>query len=478
MNRFYFDSNIFRALNPASNQYIKAVDEIARAMQRRYIFYYSDAHLDDLKSSREDKRDIDFGIIGEMTGNLYAKNDFKHRCQWDVIAPSAAFRDKNYETVDEFIKSPEKIDLLFDAFKDLDIPGMDGLRVSFDVFLNAPINLPHRTDEAKDEMAEVWREKILPGYDKVTMVRNFMESIFANLDVFTENKDEFTAFRTYVRTTIASEQFSFEKYKLDFDLRFKDSPFNRTFMEVIENMLVNDQKNDLYLRCLYMHHLIELYGVSSDKKAGGGMKKMTFNNATADAAHIYYASFGDYLVTDDTGMQVKAYIMYSLLKLPVKILTSTEFAVLGAPLGEPADDFDIFKAKLTADVPLAEELLFGHVLPENEANTYVLPLPYLDYFTQMQGSDIGDHRFYVLFNLRHSHADLVLLPELQMVTDHLLSVFGVDDEHKGAFDLEEPVKDEPHVRKWSFGRVEYFLGVHFSGPACFIRLVVHVLRAG
>ncbi|MBS1521390.1 MAG: hypothetical protein JST50_10365 [Bacteroidetes bacterium] len=422
------------------------------------LYIFSDAHLDDLKPSKEIYRDIDLEFMGKYVQDNYFSVDTKLEFQCYLANPKTAFDGKNYKAIDELYNNPQYLDDIFNAFGDL--PGMDTLKAGLNAFWSQPLgNLKPMLDPQKmDEENRAWLLKFLPDYSPDMTLRDFWSNNLQFSKKFLEDKKELRDLRKYIAKTMNRDSYSWDKWKNGFNEKFCETPLKKTFLQMIDGMLLNDQKQHIYRNITYAYALLELYNITEERNSTGP-KKFTFSSLNKDAQHVFYASFCDYLVTDDRGMQLKAFIVYNLFKIPTQVLSVEDFINRNYHIQNNEETYDTFMKTLAHDIDHALQLFSKpDLMTDKKIDTYKTNHVYFNYFNRMQLiTGDGDKRC-VLYCERNSHGNFFLFREIKIITTKLLTVFGLDDDMRGEYNMDEKGR-EPYVRKWSQNDAIFYLVV-------------------
>lgn len=312
MLRYYLDSNIFRKLKPTHGTFSEPLYNYVQSLKELVLFNFSDAHLDDLKGSTRHFLDEDLRQMEEyVQDNYYARDAIKNRDDILLATPFEAFYSKDYALAEAFTKD-FNIDVLFEDLPD--DPLSNSLRSYVKTLFDMPIGLFSDTIPMDNITPEhkAYIDKLLPDYSSDMSLKNFMASLNPYGSAFLTDPKEFQGLRDMIATYMNQNDYSYEKWGMEFNERFREKLSGMSFMDTIDNMLLDKQKNDLYLKFQYAYGLLEMYNITNEK-VGGKKKKLNYQSLQNDSNHAYYAAYSDYLVTDDKGLQVKATILYTLL---------------------------------------------------------------------------------------------------------------------------------------------------------------------
>jgi hypothetical protein len=329
MLRVYCDSNVYRLIKPRHPSFSVDLLRTVSDLKKFLLFVFSDAHLDDLKSGIDKaKIDEDLEIIGEYCKDnyfSYSHVDKEKKLEVFLATPFDAFYSKDFEAEANLFANGFNVDSLF---KDLeDDPSSELAKSLVKSYFDLPISIIGPTFDLTsiDDKSKVYFDKILPGYNDNMSIGDFVNSFIPYGTKLLFDIKEFTELRKLSAQYFNSEEYSYKKWGLAFNEKLLESPFGKTFLEMVESSMIDAHKNDPLYKFTYIYSLLETYGVVQERDPKNKLKKFTFDSLHRDASHAYYASHCDYLVTDDKGLQMKAHIMYHLFGIKTQILSTRDF---------------------------------------------------------------------------------------------------------------------------------------------------------
>jgi hypothetical protein len=456
MLRFYLDSNIFRATKPSSRNYTPILHNLLKDLKDKVLFVYSLAHLNDLRSSDKTNRDIDLQQMEEFVGdNYFTRDPIKNKFHCQLVNPITAYYAYDFEN-DSKVTNPFDLDSLFDDMEDPAAPMLKAV-------LNKLFDVPIRSfggDHDPAQWNDVQRkmlEKMIPGYHPDMTIGSLMKNMGPFVAAMIQSPKEVNELRTYMATYIDREEYSFEKWGMDFDQKFGQTAIGKTFTDLIDQMIPEHQKDDFYLRFKYTYTLLEMYNVTQEK-VGGRKKKFSYTSLTTDSDHAYYGSACDYLVTDDKGLQIKAAIVYRLLGIGCQVLSSKDLLNLKTILLSQEETIDSLATSLGHDLKhalvLAQE---QYQEPYTITTTYKTSHPYFNYFNRLQIKQDTTPK-YILFNYRKSHEQTLMYREVELVTNKIVRLLKEDDYKRKEFDFDTEFKNDGMIRTWTLNSIVYNLG--------------------
>lgn len=456
MDRIYCDSNVYRILKPDHPYHKPELHMAFEDLKDKLLFIFSDAHLDDLSESLPDYRDRDLDFMGKYVKDNFFSFDHvsKKRFQCFLATPKEAFNGKDYTAVRKFERDPWNFDNLFPD--DPDMPELNALNKLLKSYFDLPIAAlaPPIDTSSLDEKNKEWMDRILPGYHPGMSMRELMESMSGfSAGLLTDDK-QLTELRKFIRDYVDRDKYSFEKWGMAFDEKFKETGFGKTFLEMVDSTLGENQKDNFYQRFTTAYSMLEVYNITQERKSGGGLKKFDYSSLSTDAMHAYYASFCDYLVTDDKGLQAKSHIMYQLFDIPTKVLSTQDFINIRSQLTGQEETVDRFTGSMKYDMKHAFMIRDKYSFKsDSQITTFKTTHYYFNYFNRFQIIRDREITSVVFYCERLGHGNFVMYRETELLTNKLLKVFGKDVDGKGSYTFSEnDHEEEQHeFRRWQLG---------------------------
>ena len=461
MIRIYCDSNIYRYLNPKHISFNPDLLTVFEALKDKMLFTYSDAHLHDLRNTPANYADADLLLMGEYVKDNYFMHDFiKDKGTSPYLStPIESFESKDYVKYNKVLDDPFDLDKLFDGMDDFPegklLKGI--VKSIFDLPLMVLKN-EAQTQQLSTEHKEMIA-KMSPNYNSSMTLGEFINDMWPYSKGLLKDKRQLAEFRKYIRSYMDADDYSFEKWGLGFNERFKSSPFGKSFLEMIGDMISGKQKDDLYKRITQAYTMLELYGVTKERTKKGS-KQFNMESLHTDGGHTWYASFSDYFVTNDKGLQVKSAIVYQLFGLPTRILSLPDFINSKSLLLSQEETSEKFAASLSYDLQHSLQLNEKKDLTNgNTITTYKTTYPYFNYFNRVQIVQSKDLTSYVLYCERNSHANFYMYREIELIVDKLIAMLGLDSDQRGKYHLgeDENYDSADCIRKWDFTKLKFAL---------------------
>lgn len=448
------------------------------ALKDKFLFCYSDAHLDDLKDSTiKEYLDEDLTVIEEYTKDNYFSYDYikEKTFQCYLTTAKKAFINHDYEAAKQSLDHPFDLDKLFDDVDDF--PELQPIKDLLKSYMDMPVSLlgPAMDISKLDAQNQQLFDKMMPGYNPDMSIKNFMKSIQPYAKELLINPKELTELRKHASNYLDREIYGYEKCGLEFNQNLKDSPFGKSFLEIVDSAILENQKKDDLHRFTYAYSLLEVYGITQERDNKNKLKKFTYDSLHRDATHAYFASFCDYLVTDDKGLQVKAHILYSLFGFETKILTKEDFINSKSLLLAYEETLETFKNSFAYDLNHSFQL-FDKTSISSNINTkeFKTTHPYFNYFNRIQIINEDQINTYALFCRRHLQANFVMYREIELLTNKLIVLFGTDTERKGIYNFNENSKSDEAIRKWHLNGLNIELTESCKTWGIFIVLTIEV----
>jgi|GEM_PF-1375204 len=462
MHRIYCDSNIYRLIKPEHPFYQPKLLDALEDLKDKLLFIFSDAHLDDLSDAVEHMRDHDLEVMGRYVANNYfalGHTPSKGRKSW-LQTPSQAFGLRNFGATRKFESKPFDFDELFP--EDTDDPFLSSINRLAKTYFDMPLAAlaPALMHTEIDPVGKQWIDKIIPGYSPLMSIREMMEKFSPYAANLINDHKELTSMRKSIREYIDRDTYSFDQWGMQFDEQFKQAASGKTFLETVDESMGAQQKNDLHHRFVTAYTLLEVYNVTQERKSGGGLKKFNYRSLHRDAEHAYFASFCDYLVTDDRGLQAKAYILYRLFNIPTKILSIQDFT-------KHKSEWMMQEETIGNLIPALRADLENGVRQKSkyfpEYNTLIknshLSHDYFNYFNRLQLIQGKTLSLITLYCDRQGQGNFVTYNEIKLMIGKLQNMFGQDVENKGEWITEDQkiANTDECIRQWQIADVGIML---------------------
>lgn len=468
MSRIYCDTNIYSIVfNKAHKSYTENLKITFEALKDIVIFPFSESHIMDLHNSIQKIRDEQLVFMESFVKDNYFTYDLiekKLKCY--LATPTQVYADKDFDIYNSFMNSSFNIDNIIDLKGDDE--NVKLFKYTFDSIFNKPFqNLIPAPTNFDDKSLEFY-SKFFPQDKNLSLAEIVNHTLNYGLDLLNNAKD-ITDLKNYVGSYINRDKYSFDKWGSEFDVKLKETSFNQTFSEIFKKANeISNKKNNYYDSFILYYNLLELLNVTKEK-SGGKTKKFNLNSLNTDANHAYYASMSDYLVTDDKGLQVKAFLTYKHFNIPTKILSSKDLSNFrNIFINQEEKDRKKFFDSLVHEINTALLLIDRFDLETNsKVLTYKPSYVFFNYFDRFQTAINDNYTKVVLYRTRVGY----MHRELEIIVNKLILLFGSDINNERLFNFENERKTENSViREWKIGSSEILLAFSESSPKLFITI--------
>jgi hypothetical protein len=420
------------------------------------LFVFSEAHLDDLQGSKTEFLDKDLNLIGHYTGDNYFYHDpIKNKTSCSLATPFEAFYRRDYKAINEFLDKPHLSDSILGLFsKSENSP----VRKLIESILNMPIKFFSGKIDSENASSSESLKKLFPGYSPDMSLSDFYKEILPFGASLLKDENKVSELRKTIEGHVNRDDYSYEKWSMDFNERFRQTTYGKSFLEIIDSMLLESQKTDFKLRFSYAYTLLEMLSVTKER-VGKKTKKNNVNSLRTDASHAYFGSLCDYLVSDDKGLQIKAQILYESFGIHTKILASKDLVSLSTILINQEETLDTFSRSLEYD--LNKAILISQRFDSSMnavVSIYRTGHSYFNLFNRLKRIESNPAR-YVLYFERHASANFIMFREIELIVEKLLKVLGVDDGNLGSFKFEENLSSNEPIRSWTSSNLKFELTV-------------------
>jgi len=439
--RIYCDSNIFRKAKKSSSQYFEPIYNTLESLKESFLFLFSEAHLHDLSKSPEKYRDEDLLHMEEYVKNNYLYRDpIKKEFHYYLATPGEAYKGFDFEAMDSALNDPYTyLNSMFD---------FEGGEIFGNIFKNL-FNLPifgssdiHIDDSKYPEL--------ISGFNNVRTINDALKQL-KGINTILDSKKDYKKYRDPIFDFINRDDYSYEKWSFEFNERMKNTAFGKPFTEMVELTIADSDKNDEYTRFINTYTNLEFYGVTQEKTPKKQqLKKNSFWDIHKDAAHAYYASKVDYLVTDDHGLQTKGFITYKLLGIETQVLSVKDFIAKSVFLLKNEDNLNSFYDGIT--YTLRKGFIINQSVIEDK-KVVKLPYPVFNYFNRIQVNIAAENSSIQLFksyDIKYG----IMFAEIDLLIQKCYKIFSQDVDFKSQNNLEEfkSYEDGEFIRKWKYGK--------------------------
>lgn len=436
MIKIYFDKNIFSYLfKQTEEKYAVLLDKIYKHKDD-FLFFYSDAHIQDLKRSSGGYTAKELKFMESIVDNNFISYDHEqNRPRLLMVDPSSRFKS---------VQSVANVD-----FSTVDING-----VSKTVFVNTAAFLK---SALRGEIEPTYLSKpheplsldSLPSdevHEAITLAEMFL-CIYSQQ----ENYKKFRNGSQY--DLIKKNKCESKNSDTSFNEKLKNSELGVSYMEIVQLMTkrFGIPKENEFMQFTLTYGSLDVMGVRREKS-----KSVDFWNLHADSEHAYYGSLCDCVVSNDKIFIEKTKIVFSLLNIPTSVVDIDEFIAI----------FDeCISYLLNGDNLIAEidQMLCNEI---GSSEFYDLQYKYWEYFSKIIKIDAHGRSLTALVRDNLDRGCIIPYSEIEIVTNRLLSTFGKDGYGKEYFDKSE-IEGLTDItqwcgRKWGFN--DYFVELVFRNP--------------
>jgi hypothetical protein len=462
MNRVYLDSNVFRALKKPENSDIAQKLLVAKD---NTIFFFSQAHIDDLSRDKTDKKFLDYEFMEKFTdSDCISFDPIKERFYIQSKTPIQLFEENNQKEIIEQIGLNNGVDpeALIDLILNFrDVPALKEYSIIFETLESLKMLSANRKDTyTVDSLPEV-RTPEMDRYLKELGIGNKVyssdefEKIAGNINDKLQNEPEiFRLGRRLSKTELGMDKFNISINEINFNESLRDTIIGKSFTELVESsyLIFKDYPlfNSLMSKYIYSFMLLNILGIDEENN-----KKANFKKLESDANHSFYGMCCDYVVSSDIGFITKTKFLYNLYGINSKVVFWDEFV----------KEFSFIKVQFSDAMAFLKNLRFdinhglvirtkNSILTDGKSKQIKLTQKYFYYFNTIEAFTQTDFSLIILFNHRPFVNEFVLFKEIISVTNKAIEIFGTDDNFKDKIsetDLSELSQNNWGGRVWNIG---------------------------
>ncbi|KYH07808.1 hypothetical protein A1704_03845 [Chryseobacterium cucumeris] len=449
MMRIYCDKNIYSTIKEGKKNYNPALKKLMEQLKDTFIFTYSHAHHEDLANSDKAFWEEDLLLLERYAKDHYFNYDPIRKFTDCLLAkPTESFYDTDFDVAKIFLSL--KSNLMETLFPQAENGSLNDLKEFMNILWDISLPPFENIDQTSKENKIL--KKFFPSDDNLT-IGNILECLFSSGKKLLTDKQEVIDIKKSIEEYVSSDKYSFEKWKDQFDLKFQENFKDIAFTEMMNKIFDNiDSYND-YDKFIFFFNSLELYNITKDKPL---RKTQSLNSITIDANHAWYASFSDFLITEDKGLSTKAYITYKFFNIRTRIYNVNEFLDRGPTfLRQEENKIDSFFGIL--DYELENSLILkdniDNILIEQsirQINSHI----FFNYFNRIY----RNKNSITLYCQRHVNANFTMYREAELLTNKIVKLFGADCDHKGYFDFSNENPEKNIIRTWIFNELKITFG--------------------
>lgn len=446
----YFDSQIFRYLKdperypePKRSLYKKLKTYIDNN-KPHFLYFYSHAHLLDLKNDDSQRKYDDLEFMGSVVQDnllmLFAKENYP---QYLLVKPLDAY--KEYMEGDFSVDDLNFKDIFnVDQYKEyLDEEQYNRLKTSADLLKALTVS-----DVMPDLGADIPIEqhkalaKFLPINKPSLSYIDYLNQFLKFGEDFQTDTSIYKDLRGMV-TTNKEVKFTIDLSTFDFSMDYQDTHVQKKFLDFVAEQMGKKDYNQFDLH--YQAYIsLDILGVEKESN-----KRLKTQNLLNDAHHSYYAGFCDLVVSDDTQLREKTKILFKLFGVNTRVLTVEEFIN------------ELFWINMQIDyreqnfwdkmVGILNNGFVKRILkpyPNRDVFIYNSSQFFLSYFNEMRQINEGNDSYIVLrHEVKNYYGNSANFKTIQAVTNKSIDLFGLDDVGLGYFNYELET-NEVNVGNW------------------------------
>jgi hypothetical protein len=446
--RIYCDSNIFRKIKQGSSQFNETVYLTMESLQPHFLFLFSEAHLWDLSKSSESYRNQDLQAMEVYVKNNYISRDhIKKQLHFYLATPAEAYEGMDFQASSDFLQDP------YEGFNSLfDFEGGEQLGTIFKGLFDLPIMPDINIDTS---MLQPEHREMAEQFKGVRSINDALKKMKGVGDLLDSNS-AFKKHRSMLSTYLDRDEYSYDEWSFDFDQRMKETAFGKSFTELVEEMTPQADRNDRYTNFINTYVQLDFFGITEERSGSKQkLKKNSHMDLNKDAMHVFFASHTDYFVTDDIGVQTKAFILYRLFNVNTQVLSVKDFIARSFLLIKNEDSNATFVQGLSFS--LKQGFVVNQSLLKQQTVIKTL-YPTFNYFNRVQINAEKDQKNVQLFQYIEN-PNGVMYAEIELLIDKAERVFGKSIDLKGKAHLGEFLSQEigTPIRTWKLNKGEITL---------------------
>lgn len=462
MLRIYCDKNIYSSIKEGKRNFNLPLKELMDEIKDILIFTYSHAHHQDLSNSDSSFWQEDLLLLEHYVKDHYFDYDaIKKKTNCLLAKPTESFYDTDFSISKNFL-NPDN-NLMDSLFPTIEGEAEDEFsKIAKNLFqnlLNIPLpnlNPPDLTGKEKE-----LSERYLPSNENLT-VGAMMEHFFKFGNNLLTDRQEVIGLKKMMEEYVSSDKYSFEKWKDQFDEKFKENFGGQSFTDLMKRTFEAVKDYNDYDKFVLFFNSLELHNVTKDKPL---RKSQALESIHTDANHAWYASFSDVLVTDDKGLATKAYITYKFFEIQTRIFTTEEF-LNNRTIFLQQEENDVNSFFKTLDYEVKNSLVLRNNTNFNIENDIILKNhhKFFNYFNRISTNKDS----LKLYCQRQINSNFIMFREGELLTNKLITLFGIDNENKSYYNFEKENKENDVIRRWTFESTEITFGkAHNNGGNCY-----------
>lgn len=448
MIRYYCDTNVFSFIKETSANYNKELHETMNSLKDIVLFTFSDAHIDDKKNSHSDKLVInDLELMEIYVRDNYFEFDLigSKRTTCLLKTPLIAYTGKNYQQADFC-----SIDSIIDELE------MDGIEGSIKRLLNKLFDLQISLGFDKSNMDAKSIELVnrMFGQDNQNIkVRDLVSNTMKFGEKLIYDSKEVSNLRNYVSDYYNSNEYSFEQWGNNYGKQLSKILNGYSLKETISKIYTHLKGEEkIYNEFIMYYSLLEMFNVTVER-TGKQKKRKKFNyeSLNNDARHAWYGAFSDFLVTDDKGLQIKAFLTYKEFNINTKVLSLKDFTNSQIVIRNNEETRDKLFDSLQYDLKNAFQFNNKYSFQDSYYfTTYKTTHSYFNFFNRLQCSESDGINTLILYCERGFNPNWILYREIELLVNKAHYIFGKDNKGRVKYEFDKETESQDSlIRHWS-----------------------------
>lgn len=335
MDKLYLDTQVINYLRKSDSSEptftfprVETLLKILKSKEKTLQLNYSAAHLADYLRDPTSRKEEDMKFMSRIGINTYTTyNSIERRSQYTQLEPIEAFynarlSDEEYKRQYSEIRRPRLDNMLkeiFDWYKHT----LKEVEKDHSYLNNFNQRDIHTFEQLREQIGSINSAELT--------IENFISKIDAYWDSIVFKMSDKDASKFLIKNNMLdgtlisykNQTFDLKKPSLRNDIR--GSQFQKDFAIHMEQTMYSmglDFSSNYDESVLFTgsYASLQMLGIERDKP-----KDFNVYSFVNDAAHFYFASFSDILITEDKGFYKKAKLVYALLDVSTRVYNVGDF---------------------------------------------------------------------------------------------------------------------------------------------------------
>ncbi|MEZ4920290.1 MAG: hypothetical protein R2792_14400 [Saprospiraceae bacterium] len=463
MIRVYIDTNTYSFIKNAKSDFYVRLGSDLEKYKDRFIYYFSHAHLLDLKRDKSDKKEEDLNFMEQFVESNYLALGWKEKfVNVQIATPKEAFDgiDDEKPLADYFNFEEMFGDDIID-----NSPEIKQAKSKLKELMSMPLNLGLATNisQHSEEDKKAW-ENLIPNIKDEYTFEEWLHQFSKMYDNLFNNPSTYKELRRFsIEKLSLTQKYNIDIEKIDFNEELKNTPLQLSFIEFVNKSLEHSKNTEQRQHEFFITAFNSLNILGLDKEKN---KKAKFANTFHDGLHSFYSAHCDYLVSDDNGFLLKSKVLFKLLGIDTKVIHVEDFAQQIASIAGFLDETpDSYLKLLEYDIAHGLVINTKPSFRYNRTYTTIKPSqPHFAYFNQFDSiQDEIDGNILVFYRRINNYSKFDSYKEFEGVTNKIVKIFGIDNNLRGNYtqkDTEEIQNGDWLGRLWKIGRVNFHLEIN------------------